>query len=312
MKGATVALLLVLLLAFIVTPHHADRAQVAGDIVSTETSFSRQFPSPATSSLKPGLSSDWLQEQGESGWRAAPVDAARPSAINSLTAEYLFEQAEGLHSVSPDGECSTSAELQRLNERNQARLYAVLWAAMDYVDSDRAGIRDLVLAALDERADLTASEILAALVRAAPGPEERKDALQLLAQASQELSVKPFTEALRDPDPGVRESALAFFDELSVNELLDAVTEALLERDQSVRLLAFSTLEEMHEFAPIWDVAELVVNDPDPAIRKRALELMTYGDREWAIEYLLAALDDPNPQVIERAEALLHEYEQGS
>jgi HEAT repeat protein len=107
-----------------------------------------------------------------------------------------------------------------------------------------------------------------------------------------------------------RRSAQAFFDELSASTLLDAVADAVQDRDRVVRLVAFSTLEEMYEFTPVWDVADLVVHDPDPQIRMRALELLTYGGRQAAIDQLVLALSDPNPQVSELAGALLSEFEQ--
>ena len=136
------------------------------------------------------------------------------------------------------------------------------------------------------------------------------NALRLLAQASQELSVDPFNQALDDPDPAIRRSALAFFDELGADALLDAVADAVQDRNRAVRMHAFSTLEDMYEFAPIWEVADLVIDDPDPQIRMRAMELLTYGDRQAAIDRLAPALTDPDPKISELAEDLLAELEQ--
>jgi HEAT repeat protein len=133
----------------------------------------------------------------------------------------------------------------------------------------------------------------------------------LLAEASQELTVAPFNRALHDPDLALHRAASEFFEGLEVDTMLDAVAGALLDRDRAVRLTAFSTLEEMHAIAPIRDVAELLLQDPDPGIRLRALELITYGDREGAVDRLLPALGDPNPRVSERAAALLTEYGHG-
>jgi HEAT repeat protein len=70
-------------------------------------------------------------------------------------------------------------------------------------------------------------------------------------------------------------------------------------------------MEEMYQYTPVWEVANLVTNDPDPQIRMRALELLTYGDRQAAIDSLTHALNDPNPKIYELAEALLAELEQG-
>ena len=110
------------------------------------------------------------------------------------------------------------------------------------------------------------------------------------------------------PVRAIRRSALAFFDELGADALLDAVGDAVQDRNRAVRLHAFSTLEDMYEFAPVWEVADLVLDDPDPQIRMRALELLTYGDRQAAIDRLALALADPNPKISELAEDLLADF----
>ena len=201
------------------------------------------------------------------------------------------------------------AALWRLADHNMAQLYAVLWQTLELEGLDDTDFHEFVLATLEELGDHAPGQILAALVQNAPTSALRMNALRLLAEASQELSVDSFNQALDDPDPAIRRSALAFFDELNANALLDAVADAVQDRDRAVRLVAFSTLEEMYEFTPVWDVADLVVHDPDPKIRMRALELLTYGGRQAAIDQLVLALGDPNPQVSELAGALLSEFE---
>ena len=226
----------------------------------------------------------------------------------------------GIHAGPPpptDSEVTAAADLDeriaalwRLTDHNMAQLYAVLWQTLELEGLDDADFHDFVLATLEELGDHAPGKILAALVQTAPTSALRINALRLLAEASQELSVGSFNQALADPDPAIRRSALAFFDELSANALLDAVADAVQDRDRVVRLVAFSTLEEMYEFSPVWDVADLVVNDPDPQIRMRALELLTYGGGQAAIDQLVLALGDPNPKVSELAGALLSEFEQ--
>ena len=203
------------------------------------------------------------------------------------------------------------AALRRLAGHNEARLYAVLWQSLEADDPYDAAFREFALSVLAEQGEIPPGEILAALIRTAPTPALRRSALHLLAEASQELTVAPFNRALDDPDLALHRAASEFFEDLEVDTMLDAVADALLDRDRAVRLTAFSTLEEMHAMAPIRDVAELLLQDPDPGIRLRALELITYGDREGAVDRLLPALGDPNPRVSERAAALLTEYGHG-
>jgi len=282
----------------------------------------------------PELQSDSDRRPVEPSLASIPINSVKPGEARdsdpSNPLHVAVTESPGVTNLSPSIErigpsetaghvAATPAEpgertaaLQSLAEQNKAKLYAVLWQTIETWDEDDAEFGEFVLATFDELGDPAPGEMLAALVRTAPDPALRKGALRLLAQASQELTVKPFNQALDDPEADVRQSASAFFDDLGANALLYAVAGALMDRDKAVRLVAFSTLEEMHTFAPVWDVAELLVDDPDPQIRKRALELITYGGPEGAIDHLELALGDPNPQVSESAAALLTEYEEGS
>jgi HEAT repeat protein len=125
------------------------------------------------------------------------------------------------------------------------------------------------------------------------------------------LSVDLFNEALEDPNPAIRQSSREFLNEMGATEMFSAVTAAVSDSNQAVRLRALKALDEMHEFAPVWEVAETVVNDPDPEIRMLALELLTYGDRQRAIDRLILALGDPDPEIRELAEDLLDELDEG-
>jgi DNA-binding transcriptional ArsR family regulator len=190
-------------------------------------------------------------------------------------------------------------------------MYAVLWRSLENGDEEDAELRDFILQTLDGWFDETPGGMFSVLVRSAPTPTLRKEILRLLAEASQELSVGSLSRALDDPDAAVRQSAAASLDGLGVDALLDAMTDAVLDNDHSVRATAFQTLEDMHGFAAIWDVGERVVGDPDPRIRRRALELITYGGAENAFDHLTRALRDPDPGVSELALALLAEFEDG-
>jgi hypothetical protein len=202
------------------------------------------------------------------------------------------------------------AKLWQLADHNKAQLYAVLLQILESEESDDAVLREFIRATLEEIGHNTPGEILAALIRNATTLELRSSALRLAAEASQELSVDLFNLALDDPDPAIRRLARSFYDEISANTLLDAVADAVLDGEQAVRLVAFSTLEEMYRFAPVWEVAEMVLNDPDPKIRMRALELLTYGHQQLAIDRLALALDDSNTDIRALAQALLTELEQ--
>ena len=245
----------------------------------------------------------------------AEADPSAPlrSPVKAIAGNGYVDPTEIGQKVAADVEPDQhSVLLGRLAEDNIAKLYAVVWQTLEAGGLDDVDFHEFVLATLEERGNHAPGEVLAALVKTAPTPALRKSALRLLSEASQELSLDSFNRALDDPDPAIRQTALAFFDQMNTSALLDAVTDAVLDRNREVRLLAFSTMEDMYKFIPVWEAADRVVDDPDPQIRKRALELLTYGDRRLAIDRLELALGDPNPEINELAEALLAEFEQVS
>lgn len=201
--------------------------------------------------------------------------------------------------------------LRQLAEQNFERIYRVLWQSLELQDPEDAEFRAFVLATLEQYGDQAPGEVFASLIQNAPSSEIRRKALEVLAEASQELSVNDFNVATDDPDALIRDSGLAFFDNLNSAALLDATAQAAHDVDDSVRMTALSTLEEMSGFTPVWEVAETLMDDADPQVRLRALELLMYGDAQTAFNWLVLALDDPDPAISERAEALLADLEQG-
>jgi hypothetical protein len=204
-----------------------------------------------------------------------------------------------------------SAVLRELADRDLTRLYRSLWQVLEIEDSSESAFQAFVLATLDRFEAHAPGEVLAALIQDAPNSDFRRRALNLLGEASQELLVKDLLAAVESSDASVRRSGLAYFDELDVAAMLDATASAAHDPDPAVRLAALATLEEMSEFSPVWEVAETLLADADSQVRLRALELLTYGDPQTAIVWLVLALQDPDPLISERAEALLAELDAG-
>lgn len=192
-----------------------------------------------------------------------------------------------------------------LANQNLEWLYTVILQALESENSEEPGFQAFVLATLKMYGDLAPGEMLAMLIHTAPTTELQIDALRLLAEASQELSVANLYPGTEESGSAAAQFALEFFDGLNADAMLRAVTDVLENGDQRERLFALSTLEEMYQFAPIWEVAFSFLHDPDPQIRMRAMELLTYGDRQVATEQLLLALNDPNPDVSDLAGKLL-------
>lgn len=186
-------------------------------------------------------------------------------------------------------------------DQNLEQLFAVMWQAVEVEDSEDADFQAFILATLEAHHDLAPGDILAEMIRTSPTTQMQVDTLRLLAEASQEIPVT----SLRDPGNKTRFPDNNIFDDLNVDELLFTVADVIRKGNQRERLAALSALEEMHRFAPISEVAFTVLDDPDPQIRMRALELLTYGDRNEATTQLLIALGDPDPGISELAEKLL-------
>lgn len=203
------------------------------------------------------------------------------------------------------------AEFLRLVDYNTDQLHFALWQTLNDEDLDDVDFQAFVLATLEDMGDQLPGEIIAALVQTAPTSALRLSALRLLSEASQELSLGSFSPALDHQDPQMRQFAQSVYDELSANALLGAVATAVQDRNHAVRMAAFTTLEDMSEFAPVWQVANSVLDDPDPQIRMRALELLTYGDHQTATDRLVLALSDPNPDISNLAGDLLTGLEEG-
>lgn len=200
---------------------------------------------------------------------------------------------------------SLTTSFRILADQNLERLYAVIWQVLEFENTEDSDFQTFVLATLNKHGDLAPGEILAALIQTAPTTELKIDALRLLAEASQELSMAHFDQTSDDSESAGLQLAAEYFDELNADMMLRAVTDVLQNGDQRERLVAFSTLEEMYQFAPVWEAAYSVLDDPDPQIRMRAMELLTYGDRQLATEQLIMALSDPNPDISDLAEKLL-------
>jgi hypothetical protein len=237
-----------------------------------------------------------------------PVLAAAPASrvpIHRISKPVTWEEAE----MSPAGSKEAvfnervyrSVSTWNLDDRNLEQLFAVMWQAIEFENDEDADFQGFILATLEAHHNLAPGDILAELIRTAPTTQMLVDTLHLLAEASQEIPVTP----LANPGDKPRQPANNIFDDLSVNELLLTVAEVIRKGNQRERLTALSTLEEMHRFAPIWEVAHTVLDDPDLQIRMRALELLTYGDRHEATTQLLIALGDPNPEISALAEKLL-------
>jgi hypothetical protein len=229
---------------------------------------------------------------------AEPIEAGRPAAAATPGRPEAAEPAD------------RAAALREVAERNLDQLRAAMSMAVAETGLAEDEFRRVVLGSLEEQDEYAPAEVLAAVVKTAETPRLRKEVLQVIGQASEELTVGPLKQALEDPDPQISGLAEELYEEIHTEALVDAVTVALQDWDWEVRRAALTTLEEMEQFAPVGQVVELALSDPIPQIRMRALDLLFYGDPDAALGPLGEALSDNNPMVREQAANLLDELEQ--
>ena len=244
--------------------------------------------------------------------RSAPVTLTVPPSGKSLdepttlaTLEDSFLPTARTKVSYITGRDLDNDEFRSLADESLEQLYDDIWQAVE-ADSDAyANFQKFGPSAYKEDQNEAPGVILAELIRTAPTTDMQVDALRLLAEASQELWVSPSRLESDDSYAENHQLTMSLFDEHTVGGFLDVVAEVVENGNQRERMAALSTLEEMHQFAPIWEIAYSVLGDSDPQIRMRALELMTYGDLQVATEHLLTALSDPNPDISDLAEKLL-------
>src|SRR5581483_7555569 len=77
-----------------------------------------------------------------------------------------------------------------------------------------------------------------------------------------------------------------------------------LDPDMSVRELAFAALESRHD-PRLFDLAQAQLKDLDPMIRQLGLQYLQRASAERGVPALMPLLDDPDLQIVTRAEAAL-------
>jgi HEAT repeat protein len=101
-------------------------------------------------------------------------------------------------------------------------------------------------------------------------------------------------------DAEVRIAVAEAIEQLSGSELATLETDELLRRtddpDPEVRLRAAMVLEPEEE--GLNRLVDLLANDPDPRVRAAATVSLENSELFGAMEALLAALNDPNPEVV--------------
>lgn len=126
------------------------------------------------------------------------------------------------------------------------------------------------------------------------------------AKAVSELSAL----ALSDPSPFVRSRAVSALGQLRNQETLAPLSFALTDQSSSVRIQALQGIKNLKGRDAIGDLQSMVVNDPDPRVRRQAVRLLSTIRSPEVPSALNWAAADPDAAVSREAKRALRRWEQ--
>lgn len=134
---------------------------------------------------------------------------------------------------------------------------------------------------------------------------ERFARVRELARQGGPESLMLLGEALgQDPDPALRRAAAAAIGNIGGPEAANMLQGALSDDDASVRMQALRGLRAAEPATAVAAFGTVLQQDPDPAVRRAAVELAA-GLGDQAFDLLQLALDDDDERVRAAAEAAL-------
>jgi HEAT repeat protein len=140
-------------------------------------------------------------------------------------------------------------------------------------------------------------------------PSERFARVRELARQGGPDSLPALGEALgQDPDPALRRAAAAAIGNIGGPEAFGLLEGALGDDDASVRLQAIRGLRAADPATAVNAYGDVVRQDPDPAVRRAAVDLAASLGLEGA-QVLELALDDDDERVRQAAERALQRLE---
>jgi hypothetical protein len=113
-----------------------------------------------------------------------------------------------------------------------------------------------------------------------------------------------------DPSPAVRLQAVAALGRLRTPEASVPVTLALTDESAAVRIQALRSVKYLKSTAALSDLQAIATHDPDPAVRRQAVRLMTdirNPEVPWLLEQAAA---DNDPGVSQEAKRAARRWEQ--
>jgi HEAT repeats len=116
--------------------------------------------------------------------------------------------------------------------------------------------------------------------------------------------------ALNDPNPFVRSRAISVLGRLRKPENLAPLTWALKDQFSSVRIQALQGIKNLKGGDAVGDLQAIMVNDPDPAVRRQAVRLLSTIGSPEVPSVLKWAVADNDAAVSREAKGAVTRWEQ--
>jgi HEAT repeat protein len=162
--------------------------------------------------------------------------------------------------------------------------------------------------ALGEMQDPASAPALQGAVHAT-SPRVRLAAAWALGQFEDAGYAKDVLPLLRDTDPIMRATAAEALGRMKSPRVGAALIGALADRNDAVRLAAVSALADMEERSAVTQLEALLINDPNPEVRRECASAL--GDLSLArsLEPLARALGDADPEVQREAASAIEDLD---
>ncbi|MGB7946311.1 MAG: HEAT repeat domain-containing protein [Candidatus Binatia bacterium] len=142
------------------------------------------------------------------------------------------------------------------------------------------------------------------------GQREKLRRIRALARQKDTNAVTELsTLALSDPSPSVRSRAVSALAQLRNQEALAPLTWALKDQVSSVRIQALQGIKNLKGGEAIGVLQAMVVNDPDPSVRRQAVRLLSTIRSPEVPQVLKWAVADPDAAVSREAKLAARRWE---
>ena len=169
-------------------------------------------------------------------------------------------------------------------------------AALERRLTDSAGVAAMAAWALGEIQDPASARALQGAVQSA-SPRVRLAGAWALGQFEDASFAKDVVPLLRDADPIIRATAAEALGQMKSPRVGAALIGALTDRNVEVRRAAVNALGDMEERSAVGQLEGLLLNDPDPQVRRECANALGNLSLARSLEPLARALDDRDPDV---------------